>query len=344
MTRRSLTQRTLTIGMTGLVATSLALSACGSAKKAQADAPTITFAVAGDTQAYGSAAAINTTGLGATGQVLAAADISMVNLETVVASDSSGLQRQRKQFTFLTSPTILTSLQRAGVDIVSAANNHGMDYGQPGLQRMLAVKQSSPVPILGIGSDAEQAYQPLTTTVKGRHVVVFAASDVLDPSLNWTATDTQPGMAYLDTPGGVERVEAGIKAARANDPSAAILVFLHWGSERRRCPSARQQELAQRFATAGANAVVGSHAHILQPTTTIGDTAVAFGLGNFVFGSGSGTSRQTGVLTLTIPAQGATTMAWSPALISGGLPKLLTGDAKQEALQRIADLDQGCGA
>ncbi|MCH8629094.1 CapA family protein [Arsenicicoccus piscis] len=305
---------------------------------------TVTIALGGDTQSHGVAGSLLTEGLGEVGKELAAADLAMVNLETVVAESSAGLHPQDKPFTFVAPPRILDVLREQGVDVVTAANNHGMDFGAEGLRRMLAVTASNPLPVIGIGKDADQAYAPWATTVRGRSVVVFGASDVLDPHLNWTAGPDKPGMAYLDTPGGLERLEAGVRAARAKDPDAVILAYLHWGSERVRCPKPRQVELATRLSAAGANAVVGSHAHIQQTTDTVGSTAVAYGLGNFVFGSGSGVQRKTGVLTLTVPPRGTPTMAWSPALIEGGLPRHLTGSARTAALADFAALDQGCPA
>lgn len=319
-------------------------SASGSAPASASAAVPLTINVAGDTQAYGPAEAIDTQGLGATGRVLGDADLSMVNLETVVADSSAGLVAQPKQFTFVTDPRILTVLKDTGVDVVTSANNHGMDYGQEGLRRMLLVKDRHILPMLGIGHDADEAYQPFTTQVRGRRVVVFGASDVLDPTLNWTATATRPGMAYLDTPGALERLEAAVRQQRAADPNAAILVFLHWGHERVRCPTDRQQLIARGLSDAGATAVVGSHAHIQQPTATVGHTAVAYGLGNFVFGSGQGDQRRTGVLTISVPASTSTTptLRWTPAEISGGLPHLLQGQAKQQAIDEFDNLGQGC--
>ncbi len=306
-------------------------------------APTITLAFAGDTQAHGKAGRINDVGLGETGKVLAAADLSMVNLETVVAADRTGLKPQSKTYTFATGPKILDSLKSAGVDVVTAANNHTMDYGDLGMERMLQVKSSSPIPMVGLGKDDGEAWAPWTTEVKGRKVVVFGATDVLDDHLDWKAGPGKPGLAKIKDDAGFTLLLDRVKQARAESPDDVIVVFLHSGVERVKCPTARQQLTDKTLADAGADVVIGSHAHQLQPATTIGNTAIAYGMGNFVFESRSAETRATGVLTVTVPGtQGAPTMEFAPASITDGLPVLLTGAQKDTAVASWKGLSNGC--
>lgn len=307
-------------------------------------APAITIAFAGDTQAHGSAGRINEVGLGGAGEVLAAADLAMVNLETVVAKDRAGMAPEPKTFTFATGPKILDSLQQAGVDVVTAANNHGMDYGVEGMRRMLEVKQNSPIPIVGIGKDDAEAWAPWTTEVQGRKVVVLGATDVLDDHLDWKAGPDTPGLAKVRDEDGFAKLVDQVEHARAAGPDDVVVVYLHSGTELVRCPRPRQQETARALAAAGADVVVGSHAHILQTTTSIGQTAVAYGLGNFVFGSGRADTRATGVLTVTIPGSNtAPTLDFAPARISNGLPVMLEGAERDKAIESWQALGEGCG-
>lgn len=303
---------------------------------------TITLAFGGDVQAHGSAGRINTVGLGEAGAVLAKADLAMVNLETVVVEDQTGLVPQPKTYTFATGPQILTSLKDAGVDVVTAANNHAMDFGATGLERMLTVKATSPVPIVGMGKDDTDAWAPWTTEVKGRKVTVFGATDVLDDTLDWKAGPGKPGLAKVKDTDGFGKLLAGVRQARQQDPGGVVVVYLHSGIELHRCPTLRQQATDRALAEAGANVVIGSHAHILQPATTIGDTAVEYGMGNFVFPAVSRQTTATGVLTVTVPGEGPATMAFEPARITNGLPVLLTGSQKEQAVAEWQDLGQGC--
>lgn len=311
--------------------------------KRSGKAEAITIAFGGDTQAYKSAGRINEEGLGETGKVLAKADLAMVNLETVVAEDRTGLKPQPKQFTFATGPKILESLKSAGVDVVTAANNHTMDFGEEGMKRMLAVKANAPIPMVGLGKDDAEAWAPWTTEVKGRKVVVFGATDVLDDHLDWKATANKAGLAKVKDEAGFAKLLDAVKAARAASPDDVVVVYLHSGTELVRCPTPRQQETMKALATAGADVVIGSHAHILQPTATQGNTAMAYGMGNFVFGSGAPQTRATGVLTVTVPgADGAPSMTFDPARVTNGLPELLSGTERDDALASWGKLGKGC--
>ena len=144
-----------------------------------------------------------TAGLGSAGRVLARADLAMVNLETVVADDHAGLTPQPKQYNFLAPSRLLAVLARAGVDVATMANNHGLDYGQLGLQRTLAARTSSSLQVIGAGVNQAAAFTPYRTTVRGRGVVVYGATDVIDDGLAWEATADRPGLASIKTDTGL---------------------------------------------------------------------------------------------------------------------------------------------
>jgi poly-gamma-glutamate synthesis protein (capsule biosynthesis protein) len=118
---------------------------------------------------------------------------------------------------------------------------------------------------------------------------------------------------------------AGVRAERAS--ADVVVVFLHWGQERVVCPTARQVQLARTLSEAGADIVVGSHAHVVQPGGTIGKTLVRYGLGNFQFYANGGPGANSGVLTVQVGRGGVTGSTWHPATIVAGAPMLLTGQA-----------------
>ncbi len=254
---------------------------------------------------------------------LGAADIAMVNLETAIATGGSP---DPKNYNFRAPPSAFGALLSAGVDVVTMANNHGRDYGPAGLTETLAAKAQTPLVVLGIGNNADEAYRPWRTAVKGQRIAVFAATDVLDDWLitPWTATDSQPGLA--STKGtSVDRLVAGIRAARLD--ADTIVVYLHWGVEGSSCPSPRQQELAQQLADAGADVIVGSHSHRVETGGRLGTAFVDYGLGNFAFYNESGPAGVTGVLKLTVTGRDVDAYEWDPARIQGGIPHLSSGTA-----------------
>jgi hypothetical protein len=252
---------------------------------------------------------------------LAGADVAMVNLETAIATGGSP---DPKNYNFRAPPSAFEALRAAGVDVVTMANNHGRDYGPQGLAETLAAKQQTPLVILGIGANATEAYRPWLTEVKGQRLAFFGATDVLDDWLisAWTATDAQPGLA--STKGvAVDRLIAGIGAVRPTVDT--VVVYLHWGVEGSTCPSPRQQELAHVLIAAGADIVVGSHAHRVMTAGRLDGAFVDYGLGNFAFYNESGLSGVTGVLRVTVTGRDVDAYEWLPARISGGIPHLLSG-------------------
>ena len=290
----------------------------------------VTIAFGGDVHfegAIGSRLAANpATTLGPIAGVLRRADLAVVNLETAITERGSPAG---KDFTFRAPPSALTALKEAGVDVATMANNHGLDFGPVGLRDSLAAAKAARFPVVGIGRDADEAYRAYQTTVKGQRIAVIGATQVLDSSLAaaWTAGDGKPGMAsaYQEA-----RLLAAVKAARAS--ADTVIVDLHWGRELANCPIDRQRALAPKLVAAGADVVVGSHAHILLGGGYLRGAYVDYGLGNFVFYARGGPTAQSGVLLLTLRGRAVTTSRWVPAVISGGIPIPLQGPPATQAV------------
>jgi len=263
---------------------------------------------------------------------LSTADVAVVNLETAI---TDGGTPSPKEYNFRAPARALDALRAAGVDVVTMANNHGMDYGTSGLADTLAAKAASPIGVVGIGANATEAYTPWRADIKGQRIAVFGATDVLDDALAgaWTATDAQGGLASAKQPEEA-RLVAAIEAARPTTDT--IVVDLHWGAEGDTCPTPRQQELAHTLVNAGADIVVGSHSHRVETAGRMGAALVDYGLGNFVFYNESGLSGVTGVLTVTATGRDIDAYQWKPARIRGGIPTLV-GDPT--AAQDLAGFD-----
>ena len=287
----------------------------------------VTIAFAGDVHGEGGSGAALRAGLPSIGGALAAADLTVVNLEAAVTEGGS---RADKQFAFRVPASTLGVLQGVGVDVVTLANNHGMDFGVQGLHDTLAATQAAGLPAVGIGVDEAQAYAPHIATVRGQRIAVIGATQVLDDSLlqAWTANPGKPGLASAKRQ---DRLVAEVAAAR--EQADVVVVYLHWGRELEPCPLPRQQELARALVDAGADAVVGGHAHVLLGGGYLGDSYVDYGLGNFVFNTRNREGSKSGVLTLTVQDGGVTDAAWQPVTIRSGAPEPLAGAAAEQALQ-----------
>ncbi|MGW4808661.1 CapA family protein [Kitasatospora sp. NPDC004272] len=303
----------------------------------------ITVAFAGDVHFEGRTASRlgagkADTALGPISATLSAADLAVLNLETAITGRGKA---EPKTYTFRTTPKALDALKDAGVDVVSQANNHAVDFGPDGLADTLAAKAASPIPVVGIGKDAEEAYAPYVATVRGVKVAVLGASQVNEiTNQKWRAGAHKPGIASALDETALLRA---VTAAKAQAP--VVLVYLHWGDEGVACPTRAQSALAKKLADAGATAVVGTHAHTMLGAGMLGKTYVAYGFGNFLwYGTSNYTaSDETGVTTLTVTADGRVTgETFTPAHIDGrGVPVPQSGNAAKAAQQRRDGL-RGC--
>ncbi|MEX5709774.1 CapA family protein [Parafrankia sp. FMc6] len=268
------------------------------------------------------------TAVGPMAQTLSAADLAIVNLETAV---TTGGTPATKAFVFRAPPAAFTAMRAAGIDVVNMANNHGMDYGVEGLADSLRSAREADFPTVGIGADDSAAYTPYVTIVNGQRIAIFGATQVLDDELvsAWTAGPGKPGLASAKK---VERLAAAIREVRPTVDT--VIVYLHWGVEREACPSDTQTGLVAPLVAAGADALVGGHAHVLQGAGwNHHGVYVGYGLGNFVFyASGGGPNTETGVLELTFQGRAVTTANWVPGRIVDGVPRPLTGAAASQAL------------
>lgn len=271
-----------------------------------------------------------TTMLAGVRDVLDRADLAMVNLETAIGTGPA--RPEPKTFTFRAPPSAFDALTASGVDVISMANNHGMDFGQQGLEETLQAIEDRAAPVIGIGASEDDAFAPFRATVRGQRIAFIAATQVLDSNLvtAWTATGDRGGLASAKR---VDRLLEEVRRARRE--AETVVVFLHWGTEKQHCPNAAQLELAPALVDAGADVVVGTHAHRLQGGGFMGSAYVHYGLGNFQFRASSAEGRDSGVLELVVAGREVRTATWHPAQIGAdALPRLLSGTEAERARAR----------
>lgn len=266
--------------------------------------------------------------------LLGQADLTIGNLETAIAEGGSA---EPKTYTFQAPPSAFDALELAGFDAVSMANNHGVDFGAGGLDQTLAAISQTDVAVAGIGADADAAYAPVFLEAKGRRVALLAALDLRDNTWQrWGATDSSAGVARFD-----DRFVAAVRAADAE--ADLTIAYLHWAPENQFCPQAAvAPPIVDALVEAGADIVVGAHAHMLQGAGWRGRAFVAYGLGNYLwyFQRVEETTR-TGILTVTIDAENnPVAYDYDPARIQtpSGIPLPMAGAEAQEAQRLFEEL------
>ncbi len=276
------------------------------------------------------------TAFGEIAALLGAADLAFVNLETAVTERGTP---EPKEFLFRAPASAYSAVKAAGVDAVSLANNHALDYGREGLADTLDAAQAAGVPALGAGLAAD-AYRPWVRQIAGTRIGVVAVTHVNELWEQWQATDSQPGLAMLRDE---ERALEAVRSARR--VADVVVVWTHWGPEYEECPNAELKRLAATLIEAGADLIVGGHQHLLLGAGWQRRAYVAYGMGNFVWWRNDAASNETGVLWATIRDKALKHVELKPAYIDRvtGQPAPANGEVAQRILDEQARLRECAG-
>jgi poly-gamma-glutamate capsule biosynthesis protein CapA/YwtB (metallophosphatase superfamily) len=245
--------------------------------------------------------------------VLRRADLAVANLEGAVST--RGKPWPGKRYTFRGPPYALRPMARyAGMDVVSVANNHSLDYGRAAFLDTLRHSRRFGLVPVGGGANLRRARRPRILLRGGLRVAFLGFSDVRP--LGFDAGSRTAGTA----PAFPHYVRADVRAARRR--ADVVVAYFHWGAERASRPSGHQRALGQAALDAGADVVLGAHPHVLQPFRLRNRRLVAWSLGNFVFPAFSPGTQRTGILRVALARDGVRSYRFRRARIHGVQPRL----------------------
>lgn len=293
--------------------------------------------------------------------LLCSADIAIGNLEGPVAEKA---QRKDYDYSYKVPPEAIAGLRDAGFDLVNLANNHSLDCGMEGLAETIANVERAGMQHVGAGQTLQEASEPVIVELGGIRIAFVAAICPETYFDDWDdaqqagdyerlmtvmrerlgASEQRPGLV-IATPWSVRRL-VQLAAQRAD----LVVASLHFGIRYNRTPTARQRQLAHCAVAAGADLVVGHHAHIWQPVELYHGVPIVYGLGNFAFGSANSHADE-GMLLRAVLENGAfTRLDFFPVYTRNRdsdvnyQPKVLAGEAAQGVIGRLGDLSRDYGA
>ncbi|GLZ75557.1 hypothetical protein Afil01_03640 [Actinorhabdospora filicis] len=291
-----------------------------------------TIAIAGDVHFEGRVAdllANPATAFGPVAEVFRSADYAMVNFETSVTERTTA---QPKQYKFKTSPAAFQAVKDAGIDLVSLANNHVLDFGRGGLEDTLAAADAAGVPHIGAGANTAAALAPVIADLNGTRVAFIGVSQIWELWDTWMAGDDRPGIAHTAHE---DLVTEAVRDAKKQ--ADVVILMMHWGTEGQECPNGEQKDWAKRLSEAGADAIIGTHAHLMQGEGRLNDSYVFYGLGNFLWWWDDAFSNDTGVLELTVSGGHLTGTRFVPAHISSTGQPIPSSGAEAERISGKLD-------
>lgn len=264
------------------------------------------------------------------------ADIGIVNLECVVATSGvPGLDKgERASYYYRARPEMLQALLDGGVDIVATANNHSGDYGPEALLEQAQWLDAAGIGSVGTGANLQSALRPVIRRVGDLGIAVFSI-DATQSS--FAATGDTPGHAYfsLDNP---DQWRANLTPLfqAARQEADVVLVAVHWGANNKASPGKAKIAAGHALIDAGADAVLGASAHMLQGIEVYRSRPIIHDAGDLFFDAIQRQSTDSGVFSLDIDKAGVSRVRFHPVDIGFCRTTLLSGVNAKQAIERFS--------
>ena len=260
---------------------------------------------------------------------------SLFMLNNEYTYSTRGTKLAGKAYTFRANPSRVSVIQQLGTDVVLMANNHVYDYGKDAFLDTLTTLDSVGIPYVGAGRNMSEAERPIIFTVNGIKIAYVAATRAEKTIYTPEAGKDTPGVLrtydethYLNV----------IRNAKKN--ADYVVASVHWGTEYLNNADSTQQKLAHEYIDAGADAVIGSHTHVLQGIEYYKNKPIMYSLGNFWFNN---KTLNTCVFVITLQPQTDGSVALSNVKFVPCIQKNLTTTWPTDAAsqQKIINFEKG---
>ncbi len=264
-------------------------------------------------------------------KVMRESDFMVANSEFTVSN--RGAKTPGKYYTFRAKPERLKIYGDMGVDLVTLANNHVYDFGPLAFNDMLESFKAIKMPYVGAGKNLDEAKKPYYLDLPNGERVAFV-----------NATRAEKG--GIDTPGATattggvllcyDTTEFIKTIKEAKSKSDYVVAIVHWGTELSHRLEQVQKTTAKDYLKAGADIIVGGHAHALQGIDYNGGKPIIYNLGDFIFNNGT---EDTGILQIKFLATGGVKFYFLPGLQSNVYTRLLFGNERTQKINEILSWD-----
>ena len=223
--------------------------------------------------------------------VFRCSDMVVGNLECPATTLNTPMM---KKFVFRAEPEWLEALRAHGFTHLNLANNHSVDQGRRGLVDTWRNVERYGMTAVGVGNTMAEAAQPVLLADYPRKVWLIASLQLALEHFPYLPEAPSVNQESIDS------LVVRIRALRAEDSTAVILVSLHWGQEHTLEPTPMQRSAARRLIDAGADVLICHHTHTLQTIEQYHGKPIYYSLGNFIFDQDRDINRRTCVPQVTI--------------------------------------------
>jgi poly-gamma-glutamate synthesis protein (capsule biosynthesis protein) len=228
-------------------------------------------------------------------------DVNFCNLESPITD--LGAPLAGRYASFRSYPEMADALKKAGIDFVSLANNHSQDYGWEALVDTMERLKKRGIGFSGAGRNLAEARKPALVTKGGLQIGLLSYTANVNTPFGFKAGVEREGLApvrispfFLPDHTNEEDIEAMRQDIETWKKRVDFLaVSFHWGISEggTHTVSLHQKVMAHHAVDAGADLILGHHAHALQPVEIYRGKPICYGLGNFVFALEEGFPRET---------------------------------------------------
>lgn len=265
--------------------------------------------------------------------VLQNSELTIMNHEYVATDSEAKVDYQL--YTFKAPQERQVILKDIGVDIMSLANNHILDYGVEGLTDTMESLAALEIEYMGAGNNIAEAISPVIKEIQGKKIGFLAASRFI-PSGSWYAQEGKAGvMATYESMPQYEMLLKEITRIKEEENCDFVVVYLHFGVEKEIVPEEYQRSLSYSYIDAGADLVIGSHVHRLQGIEYYKDKMICYNLGNFLF---SNYRSDTAIIQITLEEDNSYQAQLIPCKSQNYKTEEVIGTEAEALYQKIEDI------
>ncbi|MDO4730013.1 MAG: CapA family protein [Candidatus Saccharibacteria bacterium] len=259
--------------------------------------------------------------------IMRSSDLMVANSEFTVSNRGSAIPG--KAYTFRANPDRLSIYDDMGVDLVTLANNHVYDFQGDAFNDMLDAFEQRNMPHIGAGRNLEEAKKAYYYKAPSGQTIAFVNASRAE---KWGidtpgATDTTGGILLCyDTADFVDT----IKTAKAN--SDIVVAIIHWGTESSHVLEQVQIDTAKEYIDAGADMIVGGHAHTLQGIDFYNGKPIIYNLGDYIFND---MSEPTAIFQFKLSPDGELKYYFIVGWQENMYTRILSGEERQNLVNQV---------
>ena len=257
-------------------------------------------------------------------------DGAVINLEDPMTTSTTAY---KSTIPLKANPIYAHVLKDNNIIVACLANNHIMDYGNTGLSDTISALNKSGVNYIGAGNNIEQASKPVYLNIKDRKIAILNYMDNttftgFSTTEMAAATSSSPGYAPADP----NLIKKDIEEAKNN--SDMVIVIFHYGNEYSTQPNTYQIALSHQCIDDGADMVIGSHPHVIQPIETYNGKPIFYSLGNFIFDMSNSATHESLMVEMDLNGNKANIKV-HPMVLVNYMPQLMNSASSNQLLENL---------